>query len=42
MRMLHSQGCRLQQGFLFAPALPTLEFERWAAAYQLDQASAPV
>src|SRR5581483_682448 len=29
MRLLHEQGCVLQQGFLFSPALPAAEFARW-------------
>lgn len=40
MRLLREQGCRLQQGFLFSPALPVAEFERWAGAYELEQAPA--
>lgn len=40
MRLLRDQGCRLQQGFLFSPALPVAEFERWAGAYELEQAPA--
>lgn len=34
MRLLREQGCRLQQGFLFAPALPADEFLRWAESYR--------
>jgi EAL domain-containing protein (putative c-di-GMP-specific phosphodiesterase class I) len=30
---LSSQGCELQQGYLFSPALPAAEFERWVADY---------
>jgi len=33
MNLLLNQGCTLQQGFLFSPALPAEEFERWVAAY---------
>jgi len=33
MNLLLNQGCTLQQGFLFSPALPAAEFERWVAAY---------
>lgn len=33
MEALLAQGCKLQQGFLFSPALPAAEFERWVAAY---------
>jgi len=33
MRLLQEQGCHLQQGFLFSPALPAEEFVRWAADY---------
>jgi diguanylate cyclase (GGDEF)-like protein len=30
---LLTMGCRLQQGFLFSPALPAAEFRDWADAY---------
>ncbi|MDB5978678.1 MAG: hypothetical protein JWR07_5438 [Nevskia sp.] len=41
MRILSEQGCRLQQGFLFSPALPVAEFMRWAEAYRQTQLPAP-
>ncbi len=37
-RLLLSAGCRLQQGFLFSPALPASDFAAWAAAYREQQA----
>ena len=37
MDLLLAQGCALQQGFLFSPALPAAEFERWVAAYTAGQ-----
>ncbi|HWY23278.1 MAG TPA: EAL domain-containing protein, partial [Nevskia sp.] len=33
-RLLREQGCRLQQGYLYAPPLPADEFARWIAAYR--------
>jgi diguanylate cyclase (GGDEF)-like protein len=33
LRLLQEQDCRLQQGFLFSPALPADDFVRWAADY---------
>ncbi|MDR3418917.1 MAG: EAL domain-containing protein [Nevskia sp.] len=37
MRRLLKQGCRVQQGFLFSPALPAAEFMRWTEAYELGR-----
>ena len=37
MRLLLEQGCHLQQGFLFSPALPAEDFRRWAADYRDDR-----
>lgn len=37
MRMLLRENCSLQQGFLFSRAIPAVEFERWAASFQLEQ-----
>jgi len=34
MRSLAQMGCRLQQGFLFSPALPVDEFKRWVGVYE--------
>jgi EAL domain-containing protein (putative c-di-GMP-specific phosphodiesterase class I) len=33
MRLLREQGCVLQQGFLFSPALPAAEFAPWVERY---------
>ncbi|MDB5987628.1 MAG: hypothetical protein JWR16_2681 [Nevskia sp.] len=33
MESLLKQGCSLQQGYFFSPALPVDEFERWVDAY---------
>ena len=37
MRLLLHEGCRLQQGFLFSPALPAGEFAAWLGAYGEQQ-----
>ncbi len=37
---LSSLGCDVLQGFLFAPALPATQLERWIGAHRADTASA--
>lgn len=34
MELLLAQGCDLQQGFLFSPAMAPAEFERWVEAWR--------
>ena len=41
-RLLLAQGCHLQQGFLYSPALPAAEFERWVEVYQRQRGPVPV
>ncbi|MDB5977322.1 MAG: hypothetical protein JWR07_4082 [Nevskia sp.] len=38
MDMLLQQGCTLFQGYLFSPALPSLEFEAWVADFTAERA----
>jgi diguanylate cyclase (GGDEF)-like protein len=40
MKRLLKQGCRIQQGFLFSPAIPAADFMRWVEAYELGQLAA--
>ena len=34
MRQLRILGCKLQQGFYFARALPAADFEAWSVAFE--------